>query len=1367
MACVLIYLACLLSVGLLPCSTTAATTEDSVYYVRPTDFQDASENCSIASEGQPCRTLNDYATDTTEDLFTLVSNARFLFLPGTHQLNVRVTILLATNVTFTAYDEGHVVLSSTSSGEITCILCVNVELSGLTFIVNTSSQSGQAFDAVMLCLSDSSASVLSNLTFIGNGHAPTSALALMSSNVTISNIQISSFVSSGGGAISANRGFIDFRGYNSFVNNTASSSIGGGGAIYLDRCTTKFYSTTVFTNNTSTRARGGALLSRNSDTTFYGNVTFTSNRAMSGGALSIGGGSTNFYGFVNNASSEYGEVDTCTQDGDYFEPDSGTATFLNNSAQREGGAIDIGTGNLSIISGDMSFVNNAALSTGGAISITPLGHIEIRSSSVNFTTNSASSKGGAVYILGGSDNHVMCGRISFVQNRAESGGAVFISSTNANASILGNILFEGNTATRLGGAVRISAGSHFLSGNVLLTQNTATENGGAIYIAVGNFSISGNVSFTHNSVTRSYGGAVAIDNNGVLNVTCNVSYFINNTANIYGGAIYNARSTAIIGGNISFINNSARLYGGAIAVFASGNDGVLILTGVLNFVANSVVVGSGGAVALFESPALSLVSPLQANFIRNSAIQNGGAISFDRLFTLPRCFSQSITSIFVSCPILLSSRSDIELGFINNSAGSAGTALYGGEFDTCSISVGGVRDICGNVIGGTRIAESATIDYIRSISSIVSNDSVTSDIASYPTMVCSCKTGQIVCPLSFDYNNIKLVRGQELTLQVATVGQGRGAVPSAVRINLQNNVQIAPSQRIQTTSKGCTSISYRLSGKMNTTMIKLAPDNSVCPSASIEVSVPITFLPCPDGFALRGPECTCEERLEQLNATCNVDDSSIERSSSNTFWIGALYVNGTYEGLITHSRCPFDYCVDTPVNFTLDNVDAQCQHNHSGALCGSCKSNLSTALGTLHCLPCSHSYLALILPFTLAGAALVAILLLLNLSVASGTLNGLIFYANIVQANHSDFFPPGETNILTVFIAWLNLDLGIETCFYDGMTTYAYTWLQFLFPFYVWFLIGLIIVACRYSIKISKSLGTNPVAVLATLFLLSYSKLLRNIIAVLSLTNLELPAGATTAVWLYDGNVPYFQRADHIVLGIFSILVLVFLFLPFTLLLLFGQLLHKYSNWKVFSWINKLKPFLDAYHAPYKKETRYWTGLLLLVRCILFLQFAFNTSNNNSDINLIFIISFLAGLAVLSWTHSGIYDKWYNNIIEASLILNLIILASATGHVMESENTDSQAAIAYTFVGIAFVTFISVLLYHVIISLRSTSTRRKLSKYVVTLTNRQNKGDKVDENERGRHDQENIELNAVINPILLPHSTFTELRETLLASEKT
>ena len=42
-----------------------------------------------------------------------------------------------------------------------------------------------------------------------------------------------------------------------------------------------------------------------------------------------------------------------------------------------------------------------------------------------------------------------------------------------------------------------------------------------------------------------------------------------------------------------------------------------------------------------------------------------------------------------------------------------------------------------------------------------------------------------------------------------------------------------------------------------------------------------------------------------------------------------------------------------------------------------------------------------------------------------------------------------------IFIARLNLDFGIETCLYYELDTYTKAWLQFVFPVYIWILVGL------------------------------------------------------------------------------------------------------------------------------------------------------------------------------------------------------------------------------------------------------------------------------------------------------------------------
>ena len=539
------------------------------------------------------------------------------------------------------------------------------------------------------------------------------------------------------------------------------------------------------------------------------------------------------------------------------------------------------------------------------------------------------------------------------------------------------------------------------------------------------------------------------------------------------------------------------------------------------------------------------------------------------------------------------------------------------------------------------------------------------------------------------------------------VGQNRGIVPSAIRVVQNEGVEIDPTQIVQNTTNNCTQIKYRLFSVSNAITLTLFPDDSACRDGGIfRREVMIEFLQCPSGFDIEGPRCTCDKHLQKYTTNCSVDNHGIGRAS-NTFWIGTdNYSNGTYKGLILYSgKCPFDYCTDDSIYVTLDNLDVQCDNNHSGTLCGSCRSGYSLTLGNLHCVEnCTNKYLSLILPFALAGMALVVFLLLLNVSVASGTINGLIFYANVVQANRLIFFPPGETNILTVFIAWLNLDLGIKTCFYDGMDAYGFTWLQFVFPFYIWFLIGLIVMVTHYSEKVTRVLGNNPIAALATLLLLSYSKILRTTIMALSVTSLEYP-DRNKSVWLYDGNVPYFQSAHHIVLGLFAIAMLVFLFLPYTFLFLFGHWLQAYSNWWILSWLNRIKPFMDAYHAPYKKGTRYWTGFLLLVRCILFLIFALNAFADDNS-NLLSVTTASAILLALASLHGGIYENTYTNVVEISYVLNLCIFAVATYHVKVSGT--GQPVLAYLSVSIAFATFIFIMLYYVYLAFSKTLLGKKL-----------------------------------------------------------
>ena len=393
---------------------------------------------------------------------------------------------------------------------------------------------------------------------------------------------------------------------------------------------------------------------------------------------------------------------------------------------------------------------------------------------------------------------------------------------------------------------------------------------------------------------------------------------------------------------------------------------------------------------------------------------------------------------------------------------------------------------------------------------------------------------------------IEIYTGQKFHVSLIALDQTDTSVTTKVTA-ISATSRLNSDQSLQTLEQECSKLWYNLYSTQDTDKLILYPDGPCRDTGVARAVVNVMFKPCPDGFMKSGENCVCEEILNEYNANCTINDNAtISRKAGSEFWVQGLYKNGIYQGLIHYKTCPRDYCKRVEVTLLLENPDIQCAPNRSGLLCGECATNHSLMLGSSRCHVCPNTYLALLLPFAAAGIALVGFLYFMRLTVATGMINSVILYANFVQINRSIFLPTDSTrNILTVFIAWMNLDLGFETCFYDGMTAYVQTWLQFAFPLYVWMLMSLIIVTCRYSVTLSKLIGHNPIAVLATLLLMSYNKVLKIMIDVYSFAPLDYPQQNTTLVWLKDANVP-FLGSKHLPLTVVTSLALVFIFLPYT-----------------------------------------------------------------------------------------------------------------------------------------------------------------------------------------------------------------------------
>ena len=365
-------------------------------------------------------------------------------------------------------------------------------------------------------------------------------------------------------------------------------------------------------------------------------------------------------------------------------------------------------------------------------------------------------------------------------------------------------------------------------------------------------------------------------------------------------------------------------------------------------------------------------------------------------------------------------------------------------------------------------------------------------------------------------------------------------------------------------------------------------------------------------------------------------------------WISADTVEGSHTYLVS-SACAFDYCLPYSSHHKLSEPDSQCQFNRSGVLCGQCKNGLSVIFGSPQCKQCSNIYLLLIIPIAIVGIILVIILFMFHLTVKNGTINSFIFYFNVIHMNYVIFFP-GCYSIICTTVVFINLDFSTKTCFYNGMDDYALTWLLLVFPTYLIVIATLLIIMSRYVTTIQRITAKKALPVLATLFLLSYTKILRIVCRVLFRykTVTHLPSNHAKLVWLVNTNIPLFG-----IKFMFLFIVCIILFsilLPFNVILLFTRTLSR------FKFITSFKPLLDPYFAPYKDKAFYWTGLLLLIRTMILALSAFA-----EHVSLIAISILIGGLL---WWHGIVkpFQSKFENIQEATLMLILLAVHAVSSY---------------------------------------------------------------------------------------------------------
>ena len=627
-------------------------------------------------------------------------------------------------------------------------------------------------------------------------------------------------------------------------------------------------------------------------------------------------------------------------------------------------------------------------------------------------------------------NITLSGNTKFAHTRSCSniaggvGGAIM--ALNSKLAFTGNTTFLDNSDTSprqcslysnatdvLGGAIYTLDNTVItFSGTNYFTMNTAAS-GGAIFASYNTALI---FSGTNYFISNSAGAGGAIYTYGGTIHFSGTNYFINNSAS-EGGAYCTSAATVSFTGTNELISNIADVGYGGGAIFSSENN-ALIFNGTVKFTNNACRIGGGGLYMGLKSTFSIL--PNTSVYWENNHASLGGAIYVKDASPISYCTSVAQyvpkEECFFQLPDQnLSSGIDVQLVFTNNSADDAGSVLYGGAIDN------------GKLIEFNDL-ESHNSGEVFDMLVHKCDTNSTSNISSDPLQICPCENNLPDCGKwqSGYYNFPHTVHpGETFHVSVVAVGQRNGTVPSTVISSIDQHITLGdtldPQYLQRKTDNTCTTLSYIISSLSLHVWLDLHAERNPC-DVELQITVNLNQT-CPPGFNISksAKSCVCEPRLAQYTNNCTITNGvgQITRKSGQQFWVGC---DNQLHGLILHSRCPFDDCVNHTVVFPLNNTDMQCAYNRSSLLCGACKKGYSLMLGISHCRQCTNSHLVLLIAFAVMGVALVFLLLVCKLTVATGTLSGLVFYANIVGVNRTTFLPVESNSLLSVFIAWLNLD---------------------------------------------------------------------------------------------------------------------------------------------------------------------------------------------------------------------------------------------------------------------------------------------------------------------------------------------------------
>jgi hypothetical protein len=363
----------------------------------------------------------------------------------------------------------------------------------------------------------------------------------------------------------------------------------------------------------------------------------------------------------------------------------------------------------------------------------------------------------------------------------------------------------------------------------------------------------------------------------------------------------------------------------------------------------------------------------------------------------------------------------------------------------------------------------------------------------------------------------------------------------------------------------------------------------------LQHNISVNVTTCPPGMELDMSGCKCNRILTEHGFECTMNKHRLQYTTNDgQYWIGQhgsqMYISKGCLNIFCNRRLMRGITYEELVK------NQQCQHGRLGLLCSECPQGKSTVLGFSNCLKCPDYSPVIVLCLAITYTTiLIAFLLPFNFTVQQGTYLGIIFFINTMKMTES-FYKRYSWSPLTYILGTLSIAPGYPICVFNGMEMFGRATFGFVPPIVLMVVTTLIIVAaqkCNLRILKVKFVAQRAVPLLATFMYLTYTRLMISITYGLAYVEvIDVETEEKRVKWMYGPQYAYF-RSKHIVLGCLSIVFIVFYLLPFTFILLFGDLLRRYTRNLWFTH------FLDTFHGAFRYPCGFWLGVRLLLRAML------------------------------------------------------------------------------------------------------------------------------------------------------------------------